>query len=205
MRELSNRVPSLRWATVGAYSIIFASVPIVTFSAGRFLDSVFLFPEFPPFPANLAAGLSIFLFGLTVGIKSTRTLYYKGRGLPWGQVKKQDQSTRLVTTGLYGCCRHPMTLGYSLLPCGMGLLMKSLSTTFLIPAAIFVVMTIWLRVWEEPSLEHRFGQSYREYKRQTPFLVPRFKPMIVDLVTPLHIFRHKDKDVLEEETTSSEK
>ncbi len=205
MKELLNRFPSLRRTTVGAYSIIFIAVPIVTFFVGRFLDSVFMFPAFPPFPVNLAAGFSIFLFGLAVGIKSTRVLYYKGRGLPWGEAKKQDQSTRLVTTGLYACCRHPMTLGYSLLPCGMGLLMKSLSTTFLIPASIFVVMIIWLKVWEEPSLERRFGQSYREYKRQTPFLVPRFKPLIVDLVTPLHIFRHKDKDVLEEETTSSEK
>jgi protein-S-isoprenylcysteine O-methyltransferase Ste14 len=185
MRELSNRLPRFNWFTVGAYSVIFVTVPILTLLVGRFLDNLLVFPEFPPFPINLLAGFTIFLFGLAVGIKSTRILYYKGRGLPWGEVKKRDQSTHLVTTGLYASCRHPMTFGYSLLPCGMGVLLKSLSMTFVIPAFIFSVMIVWLKVREEPNLERRFGQAYRNYKRQAPFLIPRFKPLIVDLATPL--------------------
>jgi hypothetical protein len=62
-------------------------------------------------------------------------------------------------------------------------------------------MAIWLKVWEEPSLERGFGQGYRDYRHQTPFLVPRFKPLIINLAASLlHIFLHEEKDPPEEET-----
>jgi protein-S-isoprenylcysteine O-methyltransferase Ste14 len=131
---------------------------------------------------------------LAIGIKSTRLLYFKGQGLPWGEVNKQTQSKKLVTTGLYNCCRNPMTFGYSLLPCGMGILFRSLTMTFLVPAFVFVVMIIWLKLWEEPRLERRFGQVYREYKRQTPFLVPRFNLLMKDLVRSVSNFLHRQKN-----------
>ncbi|NIQ05125.1 MAG: isoprenylcysteine carboxylmethyltransferase family protein, partial [Candidatus Korarchaeota archaeon] len=60
---------------------------------------------------------------------------------------------RLVTTSLYACCRHPMTFGYSLLPCGMGILFRSLAMTFFIPVSLFSVMILWLKLREEPRLE----------------------------------------------------
>jgi protein-S-isoprenylcysteine O-methyltransferase Ste14 len=28
---------------------------------------------------------------------------------------------------------------------------------------------------EEPELEKRFGEAYRDYKKNTPFLIPSFK------------------------------
>ncbi len=86
-----------------------------------------------------------------------------------------------------------MTFGYSLLPCGMGILLRSLATTFFIPAIVFVIMIIWLKLWEEPRLERRFGQDYREYKRHTPFLIPRFKPLIVDLAGPILVLLRREK------------
>jgi len=185
MRQSADGPPRLSWGMVVAYAFVFVAVPILTFYIGRFLDRTFSLPPFPPFPVNLAAGFAVFIFGLAIGIKATRVLYLEGRGLPWGEVKRQTQSTRLVTTNLYACCRNPMTFGYSLLPCGMGILFRSLAMAVLIPAVIFSAMIIWLRLWEEPRLERRFGQAYRDYERRTPFLVPRFKPLMRDLVSPL--------------------
>ena len=193
VRESSDRVPRLSWTIIVEYSSIFVVVPILTFLIGRFVDSIFLLPAFPPFPINLVAGAAVFLFGLAIGIKSTRLLYNTGRGLPWGEVKKQAQSTKLVMTSLFACCRNPMTFGYSLLPCGMGIMLRSLAMTFFIPAIVFAVMIIWLKVWEEPRLEHRFGQDYRDYKERTPFLIPRFKPLIVDLASPVLILLRREK------------
>ena len=181
MNQADDRLPRLGCGAVAVYALIFVAVPILTYIVGRFLDKTFLLPEFPPFPVNLAVGSGVFAFGLAIGIRSTRLLYLKGRGLPWGEVKRKAQSTILVTTGIYACCRNPMTFGYSLLPCGMGIMFRSPAMTFLIPAIIFVVMIIWLKLWEEPRLERRFGQVYKDYKRQTPFLVPRFKPLMSDL------------------------
>jgi A/G-specific adenine glycosylase len=168
-----------------AYASIFIIMPTLTFLVGRFLDRVFALPPFPPLPLNLPAGFAVFLFGLAIGIKSTRLLYFEGRGLPWGEVQRETQSTTLVTTGLYASTRNPMTFGYSLLPCGMGILFRSLAMTCIIPATIFIAMIIWLKLREEPRLERRFGQEYRDYKRRTPFLIPHFVPLVRDLATPI--------------------
>ena len=205
MRHAAERFPHLSWRMVAAYSIIFVAAPLLTFFIGSFLDHMLLLPAFPPFPLNLVAGSSVLLFGLAIGIKATRLLYYKGRGLPWGEAKKQVQSTRLVTTSLYACCRHPMTFGYSLLPGGMGLLFRSLAMTVFIPVSLFTVMILWLKLWEEPRLERRFGQAYQDYKRQTPFMIPRFKPLILDLTGPVAslLRREKTKSSRRSETRSS--
>ena len=198
MRQTEARQPRLRWRMVIAYASIFLAAPTVTFLLGQFLDSALGLPAFPPFPLNLVAGSAVFLFGLAVGIKSTRLLYLEGQGLPWGEVEKQTQSTRLVTTGLYECCRNPMTFGYALLPCGMGLMFRSLTMAFLIPAIVFVAMIIWLVRWEEPRLEQRFGQVYRDYRRRTPFLVPRFKLLMHhSLGSVRHWWRNRKRESTE--------
>lgn len=173
------------------YLLIFVAAPSLTFIIGKWLDRTLEFPPFPPFPLNLCVGLSIFFFGLALGIKSTRLLYKVGQGLPWGELNSQVKSTRLVTTGPYAYCRNPMTLGYSLLPLGMGVMFQSLGMTIPIPAAIFVSMIIWLKVWEEPNLERRFGEVYSQYKRSTPFLIPRANPLIPDLVKTFSEFRRR--------------
>jgi len=180
-RESSDMLPRIDRVMAVVYALIFVTVPVVTFFVGQWLDRLLLFPAFPPFPFNLIVGLVVLLFGLAVGIKSTRLLYLIGRGLPWGEAKARARSTRLVTTGLYASCRNPMTLGYSLLPCGMGIMFRSLSMTLIIPSVVFSVMIVWLKVWEEPRLERRFGEAYREYQRRTPFLIPNFRLLLMDL------------------------
>jgi protein-S-isoprenylcysteine O-methyltransferase Ste14 len=171
------------------YLLIFVVTPSLTFIIGKWLDRTLAFPQFPPFPLNLCVGLSIFFFGLALGIKSTRLLYKVGQGLPWGELDDQVKSTRLVTTGPYAYCRNPMTLGYSLLPLGMGIMFQSLGMTIPIPAVIFISLIIWLKAREEPNLERRFGEVYSQYKRSTPFLIPRPKPLILDLANAFSEFR----------------
>lgn len=184
-REVTNRMPHIGRKYLLPYLLIFFVVPILTFISGQWLDRMFQLPKFPPFPFNLLFGLGVFFFGLTIGIRSTRLLYSKGRGLPWGELAEEARSARLVTNGLYACCRNPMTFGYSLLPFGMGIIFRSPSMTFIISAIILTIAIILLKVWEEPILERRFGEAYLEYKRRTPFLFPRMKPLVLDLFSPM--------------------
>jgi protein-S-isoprenylcysteine O-methyltransferase Ste14 len=163
------------------YASIFITVPILTYLMGSFLDDVFLFPSFPPFPTNLVLGSVIFCTGLAIGIKATRTLFKKGRGFPWGEFNGKSQSKTLVTDGIYAYTRNPMVLGYSLLPCGMGIMFQSISMTIIIPALTLFVSAGVAKTREEPRLHERFGAAYSEYKKNTPFLIPRVKPLIVDL------------------------
>lgn len=173
--------PLIRLRYIGPYLLIFLFVPIITVLAGKWIDSLLLLPSFPPFPYNIIIGVSFMLSGAAVGIKATRHLRRVGKGLPWGAFDKQAQSTILVTTGIYSHIRNPITLGYTLLPFGMGLLFRSLGMTIFIPLIILIIMIIRIKKYEEPQLEARFGKKYLEYKRKTPFLVPRVLPLILGL------------------------
>ena len=187
----AEQPPRIHLRHLLTYLLIFVVAPSLTFIIGKWLDRTLAFPQVPPFPLNLCAGLSIFFFGLTLGVKSTRLLYKVGQGLPWGELDGHVKSTRLVTTGPYAYCRNPMTLGYSLLPLGMGIMFQSPGMTIPIPAVIFTSMTIWLKAREEPNLEKRFGEVYSQYKRSTPFLIPRAKPLLLDLASAISEFRQR--------------
>ena len=186
--------PRMRIKHLLFYASIFIAVPILTYIVGSFLDDVFLFPSFPPFPINLVLGSAIFCAGLAIGIKATRTLFKKGRGLPWGELNGKSQTKTLVTNGIYAYTRNPMVLGYSLLPCGMGIMFRSISMTTLIPALTLLASAWVAKTREEPRLYERFGATYSEYKRNTPFLIPRLKPLIVGL-TRLILATTKEGDV----------
>lgn len=79
----------------------------------------------------------------------------------------------VVERDMYRYTRNPMSLGYYLSALGLSLMIGStLLTVFvlfgLIPAHLF-----FLRYFEECELELRFGESYRQYKQDVPFLIPK--------------------------------
>jgi protein-S-isoprenylcysteine O-methyltransferase Ste14 len=43
-------------------------------------------------------------------------------------------------------------------------------------AAVFVINAIYIPLLEEPMLEERFGDGYREYCRHVGRLLPRVRP-----------------------------
>lgn len=92
-----------------------------------------------------------------------------GRGTPVPLMATQE----LVVDGPYRFCRNPMVLGAVVMYLGLAVSIGSLSAVGLV-----VLPTIWLlayvKRWEEPELEARFGEAYRLYRQHTPFLLPRF-------------------------------
>ena len=94
-----------------------------------------------------------------------------GRGTlaPW------DPPPRLVVRGPYRYVRNPMISGVVLVLFGEALLL--LSRPHLTWALIFLASNaIYIPLLEEPDLVRRFGDSYREYCRHVPRLVPRVRP-----------------------------
>ena len=160
------------------YLGIFAVVPVITYVVGSWLDGALSLAPFPPFPLNLVSGFSVFYVGLSIGIRSTKVLYREGLGLPWGEARRTVQTSMLVVTGPYRYTRNPMILGYSLLPCGMGLMFRSLGMSTAIPLAVVIVNVAIVKLREEPNLETRFGEEYMVYKRATPFLLPRPRDLL---------------------------
>jgi hypothetical protein len=49
----------------------------------------------------------------------------------------------------------------------------------IIPAIILVTSARITKKREEPNLKKRFGKAYSEYRKNTPFLIPRFKPLLL--------------------------
>lgn len=46
--------------------------------------------------------------------------------------------------------------------------------------SFFIINIIYFVVYEEPNLETKFGDEYREYKNNVPRWIPRFKPFKPD-------------------------
>ena len=165
--------PRVEKRSLSSYAAIFVIMPIITYIVGNWVDKALTLPKYPPFPYNLVFGFSIFASGLWLGIKSTRLLYMYGAGLPWGEARAIDQSSKLVTTGLYKYTRNPMVLGYSMLPVGMGFMFRSIGMTTIIPALVLIFNLVLVKLIEEPRLVKRFGDEYLEYRNRTPMLIPR--------------------------------
>lgn len=165
--------PAISMGQLLAYMMIFIVVPIITYVTGMRIDLLLSLPAFPPFPVNLLFGFTVFYVGLKMGIKSTKLLYNRGLGLPWGEARKDVETSKLVVTGPYAYTRNPMILGYSLLPCGMGLMFRSIGMSTTIPFVVVLINVALVKIKEESHLEERFGKEYLDYKRSTPFLIPK--------------------------------
>ena len=78
-----------------------------------------------------------------------------------------DPPRKLVIRGPYIYMRNPMMVAVCLVLSGEALLFASvpLGLWFLF---FFGLCLILIPLWEEPDLEKRFGESYREYKQKVP-------------------------------------
>jgi protein-S-isoprenylcysteine O-methyltransferase Ste14 len=114
----------------------------------------------------VALGLGFVLFASSVYWFATRGA---GTLAPW------DPPRRLVVDGPYRHVRNPMIAGVIFVLFAEALLLLSaLQTAW---AVIFLVANlVYLPVIEEPQLERRFGEPYREYCRHVPRFVPRLRP-----------------------------
>lgn len=117
---------------------------------------------------NRAAGLALGAGGLALVIWSVYVQYTRGDGTPAPLVPTR----RLVTGGPYTCTRNPMTLGALGLYLGIGLALGS-GAVLALTLAVFSVLLTYIYVHETRELAARFGDDYRDYRRQTPFLIPR--------------------------------
>lgn len=78
-----------------------------------------------------------------------------------------------VAFGPFRYARNPMSLGGVTLFLGLALVTQSVSV-LLVTLLIFVVMHLNVVYVEEPGLEKRFGNSYRDYKRAVNRWLPSY-------------------------------
>jgi protein-S-isoprenylcysteine O-methyltransferase Ste14 len=129
--------------------------------------------SFPP--DSLIVWLTGLLFaavGLTLMFWTMRLFAVAGGGgtpAPW------DPIENFIVLGPYRYVRNPMLMGVNLVLVGEAILLQSIPILIWMIAFVFL-NTIYFVLSEEPQLEKRFGEAYREYKRKVPRWIPRLAP-----------------------------
>jgi len=123
------------------------------------------------FGLSLICGLLLIVVGLVVMVLTISSFIRIGKGTlaPWSPTKK------LVIKGLYRYVRNPMILGVLTVLLGEALTVRS-ENMLIWAAAFFIINNIYFIIYEEPNLEQRFGNEYREYKKHVGRWVPRSNP-----------------------------
>jgi protein-S-isoprenylcysteine O-methyltransferase Ste14 len=142
------------------FLVIVPAILLFDFSAGVFKISFYL-----PF-----VGILLCLVGLAILAVTVKMLTATGKKTvaPW------DPSTLLVTSGMYSYTRNPMMGGALLILLGEAAIFGSsaiLAWFFL----FFIINDLYFYYIEEPALEKRFGQHYKEYKKRVPKWLPEIK------------------------------
>lgn len=121
------------------------------------------------YPRSLAwfwVGVGVTLAGLLFAVWARRHL-----GSNWSRSVTLKQGHELITSGPYGMVRHPIYTG---------LLTGFLGTTIAVGqvrgvlAFLLVLVSLWVK-WrlEEKWMREEFGQTYVDYARRVPAVVPR--------------------------------
>lgn len=97
----------------------------------------------------------------------------KGEGTPLPLVPTRV----LLCDGPYRFTRNPMALGAILWLAGWALLANSPSALFGGVGIFALLVLSWDKWIEEKELLWKHGAAYDQYRRQTPFLLPRFRPL----------------------------
>jgi protein-S-isoprenylcysteine O-methyltransferase Ste14 len=80
------------------------------------------------------------------------------------------ETNRLVTSGIYGCMRHPMLFGLTLLPLGWGLLLGSPTFVTKVAPLEMVFIIFMVIVFEEREVKRKFGKDYLAYSQDVPMV-----------------------------------
>jgi protein-S-isoprenylcysteine O-methyltransferase Ste14 len=166
IRGMSNRL----FVIVRAAVVAAAFVSIWTWFVPRWFAAsrgVTLSLRFDP------AASVLMLIGGAIMLKCVWDFAWRGRGTP----APFDPPRRLVVSGFYRWVRNPMYLGMGTFLIGEALMLRPIAREMLtLCAVLWVVVTIFVMVYEEPTLRELFGEEYREYCRNVRRWIPRMTP-----------------------------
>ena len=94
-----------------------------------------------------------------------------GKGTPNPFAAK---TKRLVIAGPYRIVRNPMMWGVGLILSGAALWLGSVGLWFGL-ASVILFVRWFVPHYEEPDMERRFGEEYRDYCRRVPRWFPRLR------------------------------
>jgi hypothetical protein len=145
--------------------------------------------------ADLALGTGAFplwirLLGLVGMILAHFPLKRTGELLSrMGEAEEWGCTTRLVTTDIYRCVRHPHHVGVGIFMTSLGLLIGHRWSFLIISISQWAWVLGFLLLVEERELVEKFGGEYEVYRRQVPMLLPNPVCAIRVLSSPIDTSR----------------
>jgi protein-S-isoprenylcysteine O-methyltransferase Ste14 len=107
------------------------------------------------------SGLVFLALGITLNLIADRAFQRAGT-----TIKPYQESSNLVTSGVFQVSRNPMYLGMVLILIGVAVLLRSLSPLLVVIPFAVLIDQIYIRV-EEQMLTEKFGAKWQAYKAQT--------------------------------------
>ena len=161
---------------------IFLAFRSVLYISGFLLLWLWLMPQWlsirssTDFPSQNPArwlGLVPLIPGAMITISCFVNFFLVGKGTP----APFDAPRHLVVSGPYRYVRNPMYLGAGLVLVGCGILFAQFSGVLVGYAlGIVVLVNLFVFLYEEPTLRHKFGAEYEEYCRNVRRWIPRANP-----------------------------
>ena len=111
------------------------------------------------------------IVGLFFLIWTTIFQWEIGSGTPAPNAPTQH----LVTTGPYKLCRNPIEFGAIFYYLGIGTIIGGVTVGIICFLSGLIVGSAYHKFIEESELEVRFGDEYKQYRKDTPFLIPKFR------------------------------
>jgi protein-S-isoprenylcysteine O-methyltransferase Ste14 len=117
------------------------------------------------------AGVPFIVAGLPVLLDSFARFALQGLGTPAPMAPPK----KLVVSGLYRHVRNPMYVALLAMILGQGLLFGSVRVLEY-GAAVWLAFTLFVLLYEEPTLRRTFGVEYEEFCANVPRWIPRLRP-----------------------------
>jgi protein-S-isoprenylcysteine O-methyltransferase Ste14 len=137
-------------------------VPPPVYYIGGFLAGVALELAFPTSwpPSGIRIAVTLLAAGAWLALDGTAMVTFRRAGT---SMVPMNPTTALVTSGPYRLTRNPMYLGMAFLYVAFAFAFGVIWALAFLPAVILVVDRFVI-AREEPYLERKFGQTYRDYK-----------------------------------------
>ncbi len=145
--------------------IIWLILTLISIVVGIFIDIVLRTKAFPVF-VRLSGLICMLLVHFPLK-RTGRLLKFVENPTEWGC------TSRLLTTDIYKCVRHPHYLCIGIFMIFFGLFIGHLGSFLVIMISQWAWIIMFLFLVEEKELIEKFGGEYKIYRQEVPMLFPK--------------------------------
>lgn len=148
---------------VGPFSILFIIPQFIIFLSKKFGLPIFTFP------GSQILSEIIMWSGAALAIYCTLLMFFTGKGTP--AVTSSPQ--KIMKRNIYAYVRHPMMWALTIALAGE-VIYNGMPLLLLWFIAWLRIQHLYVVNYEEPQLERRFSENWKEYCEEVPRWFPRF-------------------------------